>query len=204
MNSRKFLLYFFIIFFLITRPLVSFGETFSNDYDSNVRISLSIVPDKKIIRVGGHISLEHIIKNDSPINIYIIPWGGIYSTSWISFFREKNKKLPSLKQIVFSKKNIPDKTDFILLSPGESFSTTISGNVVTKKEVNIETGLSFDGLFIDFDDSSIFLNKEGIFFVQGFFRIIEELKAEGENRYNLKNIWVGSVESNIVKILIKQ
>lgn len=60
----------------------------------------------------------------------------------------------------------------------------------------------YNGLYIEFNDSVIFLNNADKYILQGHLLASEEEAKIGSEKFNLQNVWSGNILSNKLEISI--
>lgn len=189
--------YFITSFLIFYGSLVWGGNTMSDD------IKLTLTSDKNIYSVGESIKFTYTFLNSGSKPVYILPWGGHYCTNWISAYSE-GKKLQNLPLVIYELKTIPKKEEFIRLGTKESHSISIQGKIVrtTLSKFGSTNQKKYKGLFIDFDNSAMYLEKTGTFKVKAFYSGSADWKIKGKELYNLDNVFIGNLESDELKITI--
>ncbi len=198
-NILKIVLSLVLISFLSV-SLSKGEEGMSNDID------LIVESSKKIVSIGDEIEFIYTFLNNSQNSIYILPWGGEYVTNWIVAYDSDGNKLPDIPSVFYELKIIPQKEDFVLVESRKSYSIKIKGKIIKTKlsKFGKADQKKYKGMFLDFDNSAIFLNGTDNFTVKAFYEGREEWRKKGKELYNLDNIWSGKLESNEIKIVLKK
>jgi len=167
-------------------------------------IQLILKIDKETAAIGNTVRFTYTFFNNSPNSVHILPWGGNYAIDWISAYDNNGKKLIGLPMEFSEIKFLPSKDDFIFLGPKERYSIVVEGKLIKAElsKFNRDNNRKYSGVFIDFDNSVIFLEKPGNFIIKGGYSALEEWREKGKKLYNLKNIWVGKLESNDLEIAV--
>ena len=193
------MLVFLFVLFCLSVLAVKGDETMNNN------VSLTLEADKEQYSVGEKITLSYSFFNNTSESIYIVPWGGHYTTNWIVAYDKNGNKLPSLPLGVYELKFIPSKDDFICIPPSKSYSIQIEGKIINTELAKFkdEKREKYKGIFIDFNNSAIYLKEPDVFDIKAFYSGMEKWKEQGEKVCDLKNVWAGNLESRKIRIVIK-
>lgn len=164
-------------------------------------LELKIETDKNAVGLGDNIIINFHLINVSEEVIRIVPW---YRHNWIGIYDEKGNRLREIALVVYDLKIFPDDKDYILLSPKESFDTAFKGTIRNDEPDLGATRPKIKGYWIDFEDRAVVLDGTDKFLIRARYKGDQFWKEEGEKRYGFKNIWVGEVESNAVRISISK
>lgn len=170
----------------------------------NIRIKLILKTDKEIYQVGDEIFLTYNFINNNTEPIHLLPWGGEYAINWISAFDSTGRSLISIPILFLNIKFIPLCEDYILIKPKSEYTINLKGKIVDEKlsKFNRESSKKYKGVFLDFEDSAIYMGSTGFFSLQASYKGKIEWTEIGKANCGLSDIFVGELESNKVKIKI--
>ncbi|MDP2939999.1 MAG: hypothetical protein Q8O13_07975 [Candidatus Omnitrophota bacterium] len=187
--------------------IASFSVIFLSKGEENMTANINLIlkAAKETYLIGDEINLTYTFLNENDHSIYLLPWGGHYTTNWIVAYNEQDVKLADLPLVRYEIKFIPLKEDFVFIGPKKSYSITIKGKVIKSEfsRFDRKDQKKYKGFFIDFNNSAIFLEKSGDFTIKAFYDGKTEWRDKGKELYGLNNILVGKLESNEIKIIIK-
>lgn len=189
-----------ILLILVTVFLVKGESAMTND------ISLILQANKENYFIGDNVEFTYTFFNNGLQSVYVLPWGGHYATNWIAIYDDRDIKLQDLPLVVCELKFMPLKEEFIRIEPKQSYSIFVKGKIVktTLSKFGLEKNEKIKGLFINFDNSAIYLKKSGSFKVKAFYQGMDEWSKKGKELYGLDNIFVGNIESKELRIIIKE
>ncbi|MFA4842652.1 MAG: hypothetical protein WC658_02330 [Candidatus Omnitrophota bacterium] len=171
----------------------------------NNDIILTLKSNKENYFTGDNIEFTYTFFNNSPQFVYMLPWGGQYATNWIGIYNYQNQKLQDLPLVIYELKFIPQKDEFIRIEPKQSHSIFIQGKIVKTmlSKFRSKDQKKYEGIFIDFDNSAVYLKEPGVFNIKAFYQGTDDWSKKGKELYNLDNIFVGRLESNEFKIVVR-
>ncbi|MBU1122107.1 MAG: hypothetical protein ABIH71_03140 [Candidatus Omnitrophota bacterium] len=188
----------------------------SNKFSLTNSLTLNIETNKKNYFIDENLVITYIIQNISDRDIIFVNSNKGYSANWIKGYDNKENELTWLKKIIYELEIHLNRDKYIIIPKGQRYTLDIIGKITkadsdkiwpqyedfedtTSKVKKIET---HNKLWIDFENSVIALNDVGKYTLKGVYESLDIWKEEGEKLYNLKNIWVGQINSNKVEITI--
>lgn len=168
-------------------------------------LKLSIQVDKETWRAGDSITIVYGLRNVGRRPLTTLPWGGEYATNWIHGFStdgSEGAQLEIVRQTTYELKLIPDRTDFINLDPGKSFTRNFTARVSKRSPPKETGGIEASGFSLDFGDSAMLFPGPGQYSLQASFVGMDHWSEEGRRRYGLENVFVGEIKSDKVPVTI--
>lgn len=193
------------IFFLMTLVLISAIVLVRGGSAMNKDIILILKTDKENYAIGDIMDFTYTFVNNGLETTYVLPWGGHYITNWIAVYDNQGEKLQDLPLVMYEMKFVPSKEEFIRIEPKQSYSISIKGRLVktTLSKFGSIKEKKYQGLFINFDNSAIYLKKPGVFTVKASYKGLEDWRKKGKELYGIDNIFVGNLESEGIKIIVR-
>jgi len=172
---------------------------------SNQEVKLSLKTDKEAYCIGDAVILEITFSNNSSKSIYLLPWNGGYSVNWLMAFDIDEQKKGSFPLVYRDIKFMPLFKDYILINPNSKYSITLKGKIFNGElsKFNRDYEKKYQGLFLNFGDSAIFLNSIGSFGLQAFYVGKNEWADIAKKKYNIDGIILEKLESNKIHIEVR-
>ncbi|MBI4232383.1 hypothetical protein HY605_04070 [Candidatus Peregrinibacteria bacterium] len=166
-------------------------------------LSLQIRADKAVVREGEEVKLVYSLVNRSNNDVRILLWQTVYATDFLKIFLHDNPlEMISFPKILYELKMKPDASDYILLKPGQEYQKSFSGKLVDGSLSNPLTQRKEKGIFLEFEDSVIVLGRKGVHIIKGVLHSSAEWANYGRQNFGFDNVWVGSLESPSIKIVV--
>jgi hypothetical protein len=188
--------------FIFLTPKI-FAAIITSDNDNFI---LTLKPDKASYAVGDKISLTYTIFNNGTDAIYVyLGGGGLYSGDYVVCYDSDNRRMQYLPILIFPGDALASKDGFILLDPQKSYSITFKGEIKSAEfsNFNRKDEKKLKGIFIDFGDSVIFLDKIGNFNLTAFYNGSKVSRKKEKIVNNLGKVLTGNFESEGITISVK-
>lgn len=190
MTKKIFLILMFSFLYFI---FYGKGEAMQLESLSGNQLKLSIKTDKESYSIGETLQISYIIENTSNKNLIFVNWNKGYKANWIKIYDKNKKELSWQKQVIYELARYLSKDSYIKIPKKDKLVLEIKGKIINDN----------NKIIIDFDDSSIILDGPGDYYVKGAYDSLESWRNDGKRLYSLKDVWIGKIESNEIRIEIK-
>lgn len=217
MNKRILLIIIIIPVVFVWLNIYNKGKSMTLKTNAKNLLTLKIEVEKNVYFVGEDLKINYITQNISDEDIVFVNWDKGYKTNWIKAYDSERDEMTWLRTLIYELEIYLDKNRYVIIPKGQRYTVGIMGKIVKTEgdkfwpqfeDFGASSGkvknIDDSKIWIEFDDSLIALKDVGEYTLKGVYESLDMWKKDGELLYNLNNIWTGKIESNEIKINIKE